>query len=51
MWDKAIAVAQTWADGPSCSTHDYDPCCHVRTGAGIVEALEASRTTDIKTER
>lgn len=43
-WEAAILVAQGWATSPSCNeVHTDNPCCHVRTGAGIAAALEQAR--------
>lgn len=39
--EDAAKVADGWAQSRSCSSHDYDPCCHVRTGAGIRDAILA----------
>lgn len=39
-------VADGWARSPSCSEeHTDNPCCHVRTGAGIAAAIRANRET------
>lgn len=37
--ERAAAVADEWAKSRSCNWHDDDPCCHVRTGAGIAEKI------------
>lgn len=37
--EAASAVARQWADSHSCDAHDDNPCCHVRTGAAIAEAI------------
>jgi hypothetical protein len=37
----AARVANLWAMSHSCDSHDYDPCCHVRTGAAIEERIRA----------
>lgn len=43
-WDKAIEIAEGWARSPSClEPHEDNPCCHVRTGAGIADALRKAR--------
>lgn len=43
-WDDAVKsaakIARAWADSPSCAEpHTDDPCCHVRTGAGIASKI------------
>jgi hypothetical protein len=37
--EEAARVADQWANGKSCDHHDDNPCCHVRTGAGIAAAI------------
>ena len=37
----AAEVAHLWAASHSCDAHDDNPCCHVRTGAGIEEKILA----------
>lgn len=37
--EKCARVADQWAESKSCSSHDENPCCHVRTGAGIAGAI------------
>lgn len=37
--ERCIAIARQWADSKSCTQHDDNPCCHVRTGEGIASAL------------
>lgn len=37
--EKAADKADEWANSHSCTHHDDNPCCHVRTGAGIAAAL------------
>lgn len=33
--DAASEIAHRWATSKSCDQHSDNPCCHVRTGAGI----------------
>jgi hypothetical protein len=42
--ERCAKVADKWAQSASCDSHDTNPCCHVRTGAGIAEAI---RTADL----
>jgi hypothetical protein len=37
--EVAAQMADQWATSQSCKYHDDDPCCHVRTGAGIATAI------------
>jgi len=37
--ERCAQVADGWADSKSCQHHDDNPCCHVRTGTGIAEAI------------
>ena len=37
--ELAAKVADQWANSASCDQHDSDPCCHVRTGAGIAAKI------------
>lgn len=39
--EDAARVADAWAQSHSCANHDDNPCCHVRTGAGIRDAIRA----------
>ena len=32
-------VADGWTKSKSCQSHEENPCCHVRTGAGIAQAI------------
>jgi len=36
--ERCAKIADGWASSKSCMYHDDNPCCHVRTGAGIAEA-------------
>lgn len=35
----AAQIADKWAGSHSCDTHDDNPCCHVRTGVAIADAI------------
>lgn len=39
--ERAVQKADQWASSASCQFHDDNPCCHVRTGAGIAAAIRA----------
>jgi hypothetical protein len=39
--DAAKEVATAWATSISCTAHDNDPCCHVRTGREIEGRIAA----------
>lgn len=39
--ERAASVADKWATSESCEIHDNNPCCHVRTGAGIAAAIRS----------
>jgi hypothetical protein len=41
--EEAARIADQWADSVSCTNHDDDPCCHVRTGIGIADAIRRRR--------
>lgn len=42
-WDEgreaAWRVAEKWANSKSCEQHDDNPCCHVRVGVSICNAI------------
>lgn len=44
--EDAAKVTDRWAGSASCTTHDNDPCCHVRTGAGIANHVRALLEAD-----
>lgn len=37
--ERAAVISDGWATSKSCASHDDNPCCHVRTGAGIAAAI------------
>lgn len=37
--ERAAKIADLWADAKSCTIHEADPCCHVRTGAAIAKRI------------
>lgn len=39
--EDAAKIADLWATSTTCTIHDENPCCHVRTGAGIADAIRA----------
>lgn len=39
-------VADLWANSHSCDSHDYEPCCHVRTGFSVAAAIRARKETE-----
>jgi hypothetical protein len=39
-------IAEVWANSKSCKHHDNDPCCHIRTGAGIAAAIRHGSETE-----
>jgi hypothetical protein len=45
-WERAARVADQWAHSHSCSAHEDNPCCHVRTGAGIADAIRQAATRE-----
>ena len=40
--EQDAQIAERWAQSPSCSHHDDNPCCHVRTGLGITAAIRSA---------
>lgn len=38
---RAAEIADKWALSKSCNNHSDNPCCHVRTGKAIAEAIRA----------
>jgi hypothetical protein len=46
VWEEAAKVADRWANSGSCRQHDDNPCCHVRTGAAIAEAIRDMAQTE-----
>lgn len=44
VWEEAAKIADGWANSRSCKAHDDNPCCHVRTGAGIASALRSKKS-------
>lgn len=40
--ENAANIADLWATSQSCAEHSENPCCHVRTGAGIAEKIRAN---------
>lgn len=45
--EAAAVVSDGWANSKSCDSHDDNPCCHVRTGAGIATTIR-TLTPEIK---
>lgn len=39
--EKASETSDKWAHSSDCDSHSNNPCCHVRTGAAISEAIRA----------
>jgi len=37
--ERAALIAELWGAGVSCTRHDDNPCCHVRTGREIAERI------------
>lgn len=37
--EQCAKIADKWAQSHSCDSHDDNPCCHVRTGAAIRDAI------------
>lgn len=37
--ERAVKIADQWANSHSCDAHDDNPCCHVRTGATIRDLI------------
>lgn len=42
--ERCASIADRWTNSPSCSSHDENPCCHVRTGYGIAAAIRQQDT-------
>jgi hypothetical protein len=42
--ERCAQIADLWAKSKSCDKHDDDPCCHVRTGAGIAERIRGKES-------
>lgn len=43
--ETSARIADQWALSHTCNQHDYNPCCHVRTGAGIAGKIRAELAT------
>lgn len=41
--ERSAGIADLWANSHSCDSHDSDPCCHVRTGKAISEAIREGK--------
>jgi len=39
--EEAADIAALWSDSHSCTSHDNNPCCHVRTGVEIERRIRA----------
>lgn len=44
--ERDAQIADQWANSQSCGHHTDNPCCHVRTGASIAEAIRSALLRD-----